>query len=188
MDKNKQWIIDLRHDSTTVFKEIYEAYHFKIYMFVRKFIQDSSDLEDVVQNIFIHLWNHRKNLPPDISLDAILFKTSKQEVALWYRKNKPCYSLEQEQATGKTTSNPEEITIENEKAQRILNLIDQLPERRKKIFKLSKFEEKSHQEIAFAMGMTTSAVANQISKTLKFLRYHLNTIILIISNLLLHLL
>lgn len=180
MNQNKQWVFELKQGSASTFKDIYQAYHFKIYMFVRKYIQDSKDLEDVVQNVFIHLWKYRTQLSTEVSLDAVLFKTSKQEIAIWYRKNKSFYALKQNEETDKTALNPEEIVIEKEKSQHILNLIEELPERRKKIFKLNKFEEQSHQEIASAMGISTSAVANQISISLRFLRYHLNTLIFFI--------
>lgn len=174
MYNDEQYLNRLKHGDPLVFKEIYNKYHFKIYMFVRKFIQDTNDLEDVVQNIFIHLWNHRGSIALETPIEAVLFKTSRQEVALWYRKNQPSYLLEDKDILN-ATETPEETLIQNENIKKIFDLIDHMPERRKLIFKLNKFEEKSHKEIADALNMTTSAVANQISKSLKFLKYHLNS-------------
>lgn len=179
MHKNDRQLLfhRIKEGSATAFKETYEEYHVKVYFFVRRYIRDARDIEDIVQNIFIHLWNYRERIDPKTPLQAILFKTAKQEIALWYRNNKPVHLSGEEHAHGNIevlADDQKEGLWQREKMAEILRLIDQLPERRKTIFRLHKLEEKSHREIALALNMTPSAVANQISKTLKFLKLHLN--------------
>lgn len=179
MDKNDRQLLShtVNDGSFSAFEDMYREYHVKVYFYVHKFIQDTKDIEDVVQNVFIHLWNYREKIDSETPLQAILFKASKQEIALWYRKHRPTYSLEEDRVKENVETlleNDRETLWQSEKMTEILQLIEQLPERRRTIFKLNKLEEKSYGDIALAMNMTTSAVANQISKTLKYLRYHLN--------------
>jgi RNA polymerase sigma-70 factor (ECF subfamily) len=56
------------------------------------------------------------------------------------------------------------------KLEQIQLLLNKIPEKRRKIFNLHKFEDLSYKEIAIEMNMSPSAVANQISKTLQFLK------------------
>ena len=72
------------------FKILYAEYKHQIFFFVKKYIHGQDDIEDVVQDIFVHLWKHRDQL--DKNKEVIIFKTAKQEVANFYRRNKLSFS------------------------------------------------------------------------------------------------
>jgi DNA-directed RNA polymerase specialized sigma24 family protein len=59
------------------FEKIYLDYKHKVYFFVKKFISITEDVEDVVQEIFVHLWKHSASLKNSQTLDSIIFKTEK---------------------------------------------------------------------------------------------------------------
>lgn len=163
-------IIRLRAGDDSCFKEIYDLYHFKVFCFVKKYTSQLADSEDVTQNVFIHLWKYRTKLDPEVSLEAILFKSSKQEISRWYKKQNRIFSVEDNkliQELDSKTQSDEEVSLQME---RIEYLLDKIPAKRRKIFNLHKFEDRSYKEIAEEMNMSPSAVANQISKTLQFLK------------------
>ena len=163
-------VLRLREGDDSCFKEIYDLYHFKVFCFVKKYTAQLADSEDVTQNVFIHLWKYRAKLDPDVSLEAVLFKSSKQEISKWYKKQNRIFSVENEQLIKELDSptySDDDIDLKLEIIQSLLNKV---PEKRRKIFKLNKFEDLSHKEIAIEMNMSPSAVANQISKTLQFLK------------------
>ncbi|WP_374173251.1 RNA polymerase sigma factor [Flavobacterium tructae] len=163
-------IIRLRAGDDSCFKEIYDLYHFKVFCFVKKYTSQLADSEDVTQNVFIHLWKYRTKLDPQVSLEAVLFKSSKQEISRWYKKQNRIFSVEDNalilELDSKTQSE-EEVSLQME---RIEYLLDKIPAKRRKIFSLHKFEDRSYKEIAEEMDMSPGAVANQISKTLQFLK------------------
>ncbi|MDL2144718.1 MULTISPECIES: RNA polymerase sigma factor [Flavobacterium] len=163
-------IIRLRAGDDSCFKEIYDLYHFKVFCFVKKYTSQLADSEDVTQNVFIHLWKYRTKLDPQVSLEAVLFKSSKQEISRWYKKQNRIFSVEDNalilELDSKTQSE-EEVSLQME---RIEYLLDKIPAKRRKIFSLHKFEDRSYKEIAEEMEMSPGAVANQISKTLQFLK------------------
>ena len=59
------------------FEKIYLDYKHKVYFFVKKFISTTEDVEDVVQEIFVHLWKHSSSLKNSQTLESIIFKTEK---------------------------------------------------------------------------------------------------------------
>jgi RNA polymerase sigma-70 factor (ECF subfamily) len=163
-------VLRLREGDDSCFREIYDLYHFKVFCFVKKYTAQLADSEDVTQNVFIHLWKYRAKLDPDVSLEAILFKSSKQEISKWYKKQNRIFSVENEQLIKELDSPLESDDDIDLKLEQIQLLLDQIPEKRRKIFNLHRFEDLSYKEIALEMNMSPSAVANQISKTLQFLK------------------
>ncbi|ABQ06870.1 RNA polymerase sigma factor [Flavobacterium johnsoniae] len=163
-------IIRLRAGDDSCFKQIYDLYHFKVFCFVKKYTSQLADSEDVTQNVFIHLWKYRTKLDPEVSLEAVLFKSSKQEISRWYKKQNRIFSVEDDKLIKELdskTQSEEEVSLQMEK---IEYLLDKIPAKRRKIFSLHKFEDRSYKEIAEEMDMSPGAVANQISKTLQFLK------------------
>jgi RNA polymerase sigma factor (sigma-70 family) len=165
-------VLRLREGDDACFKEIYDLYHYKVFCFVKKYTSQLADSEDVTQNVFIHLWNYRAKLDPNVSLEAILFKSSKQEISKWYKKQNRIFSVENDQLIKELDSPSESDDNVDLKLEKIQYLLDKIPEKRRKIFNLHKFEDLSYKEIAQEMNMSPSAVANQISKTLQFLKKH----------------
>jgi RNA polymerase sigma factor (sigma-70 family) len=163
-------VLRLREGDDSCFREIYDLYHFKVFCFVKKYTAQLADSEDVTQNVFIHLWKYRTKLDPEVSLEAILFKSSKQEISKWYKKQNRIFSVENEQLIKELDSPSESDDDIDLKLEQIQLLLDQIPEKRRKIFNLHRFEDLSYKEIAIEMNMSPSAVANQISKTLQFLK------------------
>jgi len=160
----------LREGDDSCFKEIYDLHHYKVFCFVKKYTAQLADSEDVTQNVFIHLWKYRKKLDPSVELESILFKSCKQEISKWYKKQNRIFSVEDQQMIKELDTPLESDENISEKLEKIEYLLTQIPEKRRKIFTLHKFEELSYKEIALEMGMSPSAVANQISKTLQFLK------------------
>ncbi|MFZ0596939.1 MAG: sigma-70 family RNA polymerase sigma factor, partial [Flavobacterium sp.] len=100
----------------------------------------------------------------------ILFKSSKQEISKWYKKQNRIFSVEDDQLIKELDIASETDDDITSKLEEIEYLLNKIPEKRRKIFSLHKFEDRSYKEIAVEMDMSQSAVANQISKTLQFLR------------------
>lgn len=167
---NTNLINRLCNGDESSFKEIYELYHFKVFSFVKKYTAQLSDAEDVTQNVFIHLWNYRNKLDTGIELESVLFKSSKQEISKWYKKQNRIFSVEESKLIKELNYEEEPEEHLGTKLEKINLLLEQMPARRRKIFTLYKFEEWSYSEIASEMQMSPSAVANQVSKTLQYLK------------------
>ena len=154
------------------FLKIYSEYKQPVYYFVKKYISSQDDIEDVVQDIFVHLWNHRSSL--EKNREAVIFKTAKQEVSNFYRKNKVAFSdLKEEHHLHivKEEVDEEDFAFYGDKINQLLHL---LPERSKSFFILHKVEGLSYSQIASENSISKNAVAKHVNKVLDFLRTGFN--------------
>lgn len=106
------------------FEKIYLDYKHQVYFFVKKFISTTEDVEDVVQEIFVHLWKHSSSLKNSQTLDSIIFKTAQQEVSNFYRKNKMLFSFSDENLI-KDEADKFGFTFPNRNRRRILKPISE---------------------------------------------------------------
>ncbi|MCL1636707.1 sigma-70 family RNA polymerase sigma factor [Elizabethkingia sp. HX WHF] len=154
------------------FRKIYTEYKHQVFFFVKKYIHGRDDIEDVVQDIFVHLWKHRHSLN-DTNLSAAVFKTAKQEISNFYRKNKLSFStLEENTCTAKDESN-EEIPVSHIK--QIEDLLFLIPEKSKSFFLKHKVDGLSYSQIAKENSISKNAVAKHVNKVLLFLRTNLSS-------------
>lgn len=153
------------------FHTVYERYHRRVYVFVSKYVDREDDIEDIVQEVFVHLWKHVKALRKHDNPEAVVFKTSKQEVTNYYRKKKIDFTFLEE---GHDVQEEQSALAEQEdtraRLSKVKALVEVLPERRKAIFLESVIEERSYSEIALRYNISKSAVAKQITKALDFLK------------------
>lgn len=155
--KERQIIKSLKEGDREAFSMLYKQYWEKVYHFCGLYLNNRDVAEDVVQEVFVITRNlifnqHRKNVNEDFYKMTVL---SAMETS---------YDLE------------EEITAYN-LGEYIDHLIEELPERRRVIFNLSRKEHKSYKEIAFQLNISEKTVENQISEALKFLKKNIMLLI-----------
>lgn len=156
------------------FDKIYTEYKHQVFFFVKKYIQGQEDIEDVVQEIFVHLWKHRSALSSN--RDAIIFKTAKQEIAQFYRKKKIAFSDFEESLVTDVVKDP--LEEEEELAQntrKIEMLLHQLPEKSKGFFLKHTIDGLSYSKIAEEHNISKNAVAKHVNKVLGFLKTNLGS-------------
>jgi RNA polymerase sigma-70 factor (family 1) len=157
--------------SKPAFEALYQQYHRKVYFFVSKQTSHVAQVEDLVHDIFIKLWENRAGLSPEIPIEAQLFVIARQVTINYYKrevlKQKVYDNLAIEKE--KTASEDEESTS-NEILTQLNTAIEALPPKRRQIFKMSKMEGLTYEEIAEALAISKSTVESQMVKALKFLR------------------
>ena len=157
------------------FKKIYLDYKHQVYFFVKKFISNMEDVEDVVQEIFVHLWKHSSSLKNPQALESIIFKTAQQEVSNFYRKNKMLFSFSDEDfIKDEADSERNDHEFKEEQLRKIQNLLENLPERSKTFFYKNKLEKISYSQIAKENNISKTAVEKQVNKVVRYIRANLN--------------
>ncbi|EJL75358.1 RNA polymerase sigma factor [Chryseobacterium populi] len=155
------------------FKKIYSEYKHRVYFFVRKYIQGDEDVEDVVQDIFVHVWKHMDRANDQSAIEAIIFKTSKQEVAHFYRKNKlVMVSSDQNEIPENEDEISDELYTE-EQISKIESLLDKLPRKTKELFIQHKIENLSYSQLAKENNISKVAIGKHINKAISFLKINL---------------
>ncbi len=132
--------------------------------------------EEIVQEMFFNFWQKREKTEISISLEAYLFR-SVRNACLNYLKHlkiREQYRLATNQELRNKEQEVHDHVVALELHDRIENAIDQLPTERRRIFKMSRYEELKYKEIAERLGISVKTVEVQMSKALKFLRQHLS--------------
>jgi len=178
MDYNQETFFDrLRFDDRTVIDEIYAQYHYKIFRFSLAYLKNEEDAYDLVQVVFIKLWESRLTLNKDTNFDAFLFTIARNSVLSLFRKRitEQKYRDYLALAATSNTQGTEEQTNYTFLKERYEQLIEQLPPKRQQIFKLSRENGLSIKEIAIRQGITPKTVEDHLSKAISFFKQQLGT-------------
>lgn len=156
----------------SAFEYIYMEYADKVYRFAKRYINNSEDAEEVVQDVFIRLWDARSFINPQLNFDNYLFTITKNlifnrhrsKVNETYFKTMVLSGLEQEHHI------PENEIIAKDLSQYIDNITEKLPPKQQKIFNLSRKQFFTHKEIASQMGISEKTVEAHIYQALRNIR------------------
>jgi len=171
----KEIAFRIKHDSLKALQELYEFYQTKIFYFALSYLKSEEEAKENVQNAFLLLWEHRKNIDENKSVKSYLFKIVSNQIYNTLSRK----TLKQKYANQHLTQNIhyQEDTEQHIFYQDIKNIIykllDKLPPQRKEIFMLSREKGLSHDEIAKKLNISRRTVENNIYRALKFLKKHL---------------
>jgi RNA polymerase sigma-70 factor (ECF subfamily) len=154
------------------FRELYQRYWKKLFTTACYKLKNKEAAEEIVQNIFVSLWEKRATLQID-SLENYLYIAVKYKV-INYVESLMVRQAGQKQLAGNTTDESTEATIMiNDLHAAIRQALTQLPAKTREVFTMSRFEKYSVREIARHMNLTEKAVEYHITQSLKLMRVSL---------------
>ncbi|MCX2483331.1 RNA polymerase sigma-70 factor [Pedobacter sp. MR2016-24] len=161
----------LKQESLPAFNEIYHRYSGPMYKFAFSILKDEAECDDILQNVFTWLWDHRKNLKIT-SLKAYLFAAVKFNLAGVIR-----VSQRRSEILANAPALNEAIEEDSLELKELIEIIrsftSSLPDRAREIFELSRKEYLTNKEIALRLGISEKTVENQMNISLKKLKVHL---------------
>ncbi|MEN6457281.1 MAG: RNA polymerase sigma-70 factor [Prolixibacteraceae bacterium] len=169
---DNELIENLRKGDVEAFDLVYEKYAQKLYAFSLKYLKSSEETKELVQSVFLKLWENQRNLRKETSFKSYLFTIAYNEICNLFRRRKYqkkfiSEALTESQEASDTTAN--QIDYESV-LQQIETIIHRLPEKQKTIFVKSRIEGRSTKEIASELGLSPGTVDNYLSEALKFIR------------------
>ena len=173
MEEN-ELILLLKQSNQEAFTTLYKKYWKQVYNFSRLYLTSQSVAEEVVQEVFIKVWESRDFMREGDNFKGLLFIITRNLIFNMHRKNlnEDFYKMTVLSAMENSYDIEEEIDAKN-LGEYIDLLIADLPPRRREIFNLSRKENKSYKEISQLLGVSEKTVENQIGEALKFLRKNL---------------
>lgn len=179
--EERELILSLKQSSKRVFTALYKQYWKQVYNFSRLYLTSADAAEEVVQEVFIKIWETREFLREDDHFKGLLFIITRNLIFNRHRKNmnEDFYKVTVLAALEEPYDVEEEIDAHNLQ-EYIDRLIDELPPRRREIFNLSRKEQKSYKEIALLLNISEKTVENQISEALKYLKKNITLLLLFI--------
>lgn len=165
------------------FSEIYLIYFPKLVRFAREYVITTDDAEDIVQDIFMYLWEHQDMLKSLTNLNAFLFALAKNRCIDFYRhkvlvdkKKESLDSLQERERKLKIEAlmQFDENVFTEQGIEELLNkAIEHLPEKCRQVFILSRMEGLKHEEIAVRLDISVHTVQNHIATALRKLKVEL---------------
>jgi len=165
----------LQTGDTEAFDLIYEKYSGRLYLFALKYLKSDAEAEDLVQSVFLKIWENHNNLKKESSFKSYLFTIAYNNICKLFRKRNYLQKFisdtlyENYQSSSETEDKYNYQSVQ----ERVQQIIDSLPEKQKTIFQKSREEGKTTKEIAREMNLSGGTINNYISETLKLLRSRL---------------
>ena len=161
-------------DDQTSFKQLYQLLFFKLYQFAYSFVQSKESAEEVVNDVFLGVWQKRKTLDTINNINVYLYVAVKNASLNYLRKKKLNVPLSLNDLAVhhlRVTANPESMMITRELESSIRKAIEQLPPKCKIIFKMIKYDGLSYKEVAAILGISVKTVDTQLYIALKKLTH-----------------
>ena len=158
------------------FERIYNALWSKLYGIAYSYFRDRTTAQEVTQDVFVNLWLKRDSLPAILDMEAYLLRSVKNRIYNQFDKIHSREQLERKITPMITTQteNTEEQIVYRDTWNVLNNEIDQLPVMTKTVFRLSRFDRYTNNEIADRLQLSGKAVEYHITRALKKLRLRLN--------------
>ncbi len=164
----------LTNGEIKAFNNLFQLYGNRLFRFALGYMKSEPDAEELVQDVFMKIWEKRLELKEDLSFKAYIFTIAFNIIRKYFLKKALTTKYFEHQVIEDMVIN----TIQNIDYQSTKNLIDrivdQLPARRKEVFIKSRFEGFTVKEIADELGTSPKTVENQLGEALKFIREHLS--------------
>ena len=177
----KELIEKLNKGDTFAFEVLFYKYRNKIKGFAKKMVPSQIDPEEIVQEVFVKVWLKKETINPDKDFQMYLFSIAKNLVLDHIKSavNRKLYFVDEHfQKDLLDEDGLDAATIENSE-EKLLSLIEKIPERRREIFRLSRFEGMSYKQIAERLDISENTVDSQIRHALDFLRKEFRKIALL---------
>lgn len=173
-----QMIQQIQSGNIQSFEKVYQQYHSKLYYYILKHCHSTYLAEETVQLSFIKMWENRTTLSLQYDIAVQLFRIARSTMIDLLRKERsanryllyPVDEITEELFDNNNTDYKEDL-------KQVEALIEELSPVRKMVFKLSRFDELSHKEIAEQLHISPKTVENHIGRAIRQLKDKMVSII-----------
>lgn len=161
----------LRSGSHKAFEIIFITYYNKIKTFIFNYIKSENDAEELAEDIFANIWFNRQSIDTSKSFESFLH-TIARNAALNFLKHKYVHDAYVHSLINSecTTPTSEENLIAKELGLLIDDVVEKMPNQRRRIYQLSRKDGLSNEEISTKLNTTKRNVESQLSLALKDIR------------------
>ncbi|KRT17860.1 hypothetical protein ASU31_00780 [Pedobacter ginsenosidimutans] len=164
------------------FEEVYERYWAKLYNSAHKRLDNHAICEEVVQDVFVKFWEKRFQINVSSALSSYLYTAVKYSVIDYYRREllKNTFLTDKRSQSPLDNSNEENIFLYDLK-KHIERVVESLPEKCRKVYQLSRNENKTNKEIAVLLNISEKTVEGHLTIALKSIKASLCIVLIFIN-------
>jgi RNA polymerase sigma-70 factor (ECF subfamily) len=142
--------------------------------FARRFVGETETAENLVQDVFLKIWEHRAKLNPELNIKTYLYTAVRNQAFNYLRHlNVKRQSAEHLSSEVVEIKSPDNELAQKELAESIQAAVSELPEKRRIIFSMNRFDGLTYAEIAEIQNISIKTVETQMGRALQFLRKRL---------------
>jgi RNA polymerase sigma-70 factor (family 1) len=169
-------LVRLKAGDQLAFAAIYNRYRSKMYAYASNLCKSEETAEEIVQEVFIRIWQKREQINIELNFDAYVKKITLNHVLNYLKKAARERTLQQEifnyiETIRNTT---EDNILERELVKTYDEAVSKLPPQKKLIYELSRNEELTHDQIAAKLNISKNTVKNHMVEATKFIRQYVN--------------
>lgn len=188
-----QIIAGFKEGNKEAFAAVYKSHYPALFFFVKRFVIDRAEAEDITAETFIKLWKIKHNFESHQNIKAFLYITARNACLDCLRARQRSTGMQQEMLYLLLQQNDMTFIHDEIKADMLTQVkekIEDLPPKCKQIFKMAFFERVKNKDIAEKLGLTLQTVKNQKVRAIKLLRLALKrdlvllTLLIFSSNIL----
>jgi RNA polymerase sigma-70 factor (ECF subfamily) len=169
--KEADWVRRLRRGDARAFERLFHTYCGPLVNFARRYVMDLPVAENIVQDVFLSIWTRREQLDPTAAIRAYLYTAVRNQALKQLRHEKVEQRGREAMSTPRMVEvTPEQNWSEQELANEIRSAVEQLPQRCRTIFVMSRYDNLTYGEIAQILGVSVKTVETQMGRALKSLR------------------
>ena len=163
-----------RQGDANAFASLYRTHWNQVFRYSRLYLKNDEDAEDVVQEVFIRLWQIHERIHPDGNFSGLLFIITRNLIFNRFHKQIDPLSFKVSVLAALESSDDIESEVSaRDLAEYIDRLIDLMPTRQRQVFNMSRREHKSYREIAEELNLSQKTVEAHMHEALRFLRDNL---------------
>jgi RNA polymerase sigma-70 factor, ECF subfamily len=183
LEDNIDLIKNLKNGDAQSMELLFRRLYPQLCAFANKFLHDTDEAEEVVQEVFYKIWKNRQNLDENQSVKCYLFTSVKNScfTFLEHSKVKDKYAtlLEYVYLTSNNNTTHDTLIV-SELEKDFSQALEKLPPDCRKVFELSRFEGLKYHEIAARLNISIKTVETQMSRALSKIRVQLKDYLVII--------
>ena len=172
---------EIKADNMFAFDVLYNKYNKKLYKFGYSILKSHEEAENLIQNVFISLWENRYKVEKNSSIRYYLFTIAyNTSISLLRKKARESNFIEYLKSLPEISEEPVNLELEyNELANKLDEIVKALPQRQKEVYLLHKVSGLKYTEIAKKLNISVNTIENHMSRALKTIREKLTNYSLI---------
>ena len=154
------------------FEKLFYKYYEPLCNFALLFLKESKPAEEIVDDVFITIWKKRKQLEITINPKAYLYRSTRNAVFSFLRKNKIDITPFTHDALNIESDNllPDTLMIKDELQTKITDILSRMPKQAGLVFRLHKIDGMKYREIAETLNISVKTVENHMGKALRLFK------------------
>lgn len=173
---------EIKADNMFAFDTLYKLYSKKLYQFSYSILKSKEESENIVQEVFLKMWENRTNIEKDSSIKSYLFSIAYHSTITVIRKKiRDNHFIEYLKSSQEIFEEPEIEYEYKELTEKLHEIVSHLPKRQKEVYLLHREEGLAYKDIAVKLLISVNTIENHMSIALKHIRSKLGKYSLITS-------